>query len=50
VVPGLVVLFALDFLLANYGVVNQEFLNMTWPILVGVAGVMKMTEGKCKCC
>ena len=50
VIPALVILFALDFLLANNGVVSQEFLAMSWPILIGIGGIMKLTSGSCKCC
>jgi hypothetical protein len=49
-VPGLVVLFGLLFLLGSFGVVSAATVNMIWPILVILAGGMKMMEGKCKCC
>lgn len=48
--PLLVVLFGLDFLGGAMGWWGIDFVNVSWPILVIIAGVMKMTEGKCKCC
>lgn len=49
-VPALVVLFALLFLLGNLGVVNQQTVNIVWPILVGLVGLKKLGVGSCRCC
>ena len=48
VLPILVILFGLDFLLASFSVVSMGFLGMTWPILVIIAGIVKLV--KCGCC
>ncbi len=47
---GLVILFGLLFLGGNLGWLGWGVVNAGWPVLVIVAGVMKMMEGKCKCC
>lgn len=49
-IPVLVVLFGLLFLLGNLGVVSARTVDVGWPILVGLAGLQKLLEGKCKCC
>ena len=48
VFPILVILFGLDFLLAAVGVLTWDFVNITWPILLIIAGCMKLV--KCDCC
>ena len=50
VVPILIILLGLDFLLADFGVVSQGFVAMSWPILLTLIGVMKLMKNKCKCC
>lgn len=49
-IPGLVVLFGLLFLLEALGVVAMSLVEVVWPVLVILAGLQKMMEGKCKCC
>jgi len=49
-VPILIILFGADFLLAAFGYISMEVRNMVWPVLIILAGFMKMGEGKCKCC
>ena len=49
VVPGLTVLFGLLFLAGNMGWVSMETVAW-WPVLVILAGLMKMSRGMCKCC
>lgn len=50
-VPGvLVVLFGLSFLLKGLGYLTMEQVNIEWPILVIILGLMKLMGGKCKCC
>ena len=48
--PGLVVLFGVLFLGGTLGWWGMNVVNVGWPILVIAAGLMKMMEGKCKCC
>lgn len=43
-------LFALLFLLGALGTVSENTVSVGWPILVGIAALMKLTEGMCKCC
>lgn len=50
VIPILVVLFGLEFLLAQVNVLTWNFVGVTWPILVIIAGCMKLFRGACKCC
>lgn len=49
-VPGLIVLFGLVFLLGTFEVLTSYAVSIIWPILVILGGLMKMMEGKCKCC
>lgn len=46
----LVVLFGLLFLLKALGYVSMATVDIAWPILVLLLGLMKLTSGKCKCC
>jgi hypothetical protein len=46
VMPWLIILFGLDFLLAALGVLTWGFVDITWPILVIIAGCTKF----CRCC
>jgi hypothetical protein len=48
--PIFVVLFAVVFLLGNLNILSADFVNIAWPIIVGVAGLMKLTGAGCKCC
>lgn len=48
--PLLIVLFAVLFLLGNLEVITGRVVGLVWPIIVGVAGFLKMGEDKCKCC
>lgn len=50
--PILVILFGLTFLLGNLGIVSSGFANIVWPVLIIVAGGMKLGDkmGMCKCC
>jgi len=52
VMPILVILFGLTFLLGTWGTLSPDTVNIVWPILVIVAGLMKLAEksGMCKCC
>jgi len=50
--PVLVILFGLTFLLGAWGIFDKNSVNTIWPVLVIVAGFMKIGEksGMCKCC
>ena len=52
VTPLLVVLFGLTFLLGALGTLTPGFVNIAWPVIVILAGLMKWSEksGMCKCC
>jgi len=50
VIPFLVIIFAVVFLLGTLGYVSSETVAIVWPILVGIAGITKLTERACKCC
>ena len=49
--PVLIVIFALLFLLHALGwFITDHILAVTWPIVVGLAGIFRMSERKCTCC
>ena len=48
-VPLAVFLIALVFLLKALDVVTAGFADIAWPILLGLAAILKMTAGGCKC-
>jgi hypothetical protein len=48
-VPGAILLIALLFLLKALGVVGAGTVDLAWPILLGLAALMKLMSGKCKC-
>ena len=50
VVPCLVVIFGLVFLLGALEKISASTVDLTWPILVILAGLTKMWEHKCRCC
>lgn len=50
VVPMMIFVFGLLFLLSALKVVSAEMVNIVWPVLVMAGGLMKMMQGKCKCC
>ena len=52
VMPVLVILFGLTFLLGAWGTISKDTVNIVWPVLVMLAGVMKLGEQSrvCKCC
>jgi len=49
-IPVLMVLFATVFLLGYQGYISAEAVNFFWPLLVGVAGLVKLYEASCRCC
>jgi hypothetical protein len=46
----MVILFAVDFLLATLGAYSWQTFNIIWPILLIIAAGTKMMGGSCKCC
>ena len=48
--PILVFVFGLLFFLNAINVVTTSALGTLWPIVVMIAGLMKLMSGKCKCC
>ena len=52
VAPILVILFGLTFLLGTWGTLSWGTVHTVWPILVIIAGLMKLADkmGMCKCC
>jgi hypothetical protein len=49
ITPAAILLIALVFLLKALGVVSVSFADVAWPVLLGVAALVKLTAGKCKC-
>ena len=47
--PILVILFGLVFLLGALNIVTWWFVEIAWPILVIIAGFVKLSKGGCKC-
>ena len=50
VMPILVIVFGLLFLGGALEWVSPMTVMVTWPILVIIGGVMKLSGGMCKCC
>ncbi len=50
VVPLLIALIGADLLLGATNVLTVAFVSVSWPILLILIGLMKMTGRKCKCC
>lgn len=49
VIPILVILFAICFLLQYQGLLAENSVNIIWPILVGIAGLVMLIEDRCGC-
>jgi hypothetical protein len=49
VIPVLVILFGLDFLLGVVGTLTWGFVNVSWPVLVIIAGCMMFFKRSCGC-
>jgi hypothetical protein len=47
-VPWLIILIGVDFLLGAMSVLTWSFVNITWPILLIVIGIVKLA--RCNCC
>jgi membrane-bound ClpP family serine protease len=50
VMPILAIIFGAAFLLADVNVLSWGFVNITWPILLIIFGIVKLMDGKCNCC
>jgi hypothetical protein len=50
VIPVLIILLGLTFLLQAFGVVGWYFVSVTWPILLIIAGIVKLAGRSCGCC
>lgn len=52
VMPIFLILFGLTFLLGYWGTLSWSTVNFVWPVLVILAGLMKLMEHSkvCKCC
>jgi len=48
VIPWLIILIGADFLLGAVNVLTWGFVNITWPILLIIGGVVKLV--RCNCC
>ena len=49
VIPILVIILGLEFLFAELNVLTWAFVNVTWPILIIIAGVVKLNSSNCNC-
>ncbi len=50
IAPVAIVLIGLDFLGNAIGLIPDAFLAMTWPVLLIIAGLVKFTGRRCRCC
>jgi hypothetical protein len=48
VMPWVIILIGVDFLLGAMNVLTWSFVDITWPILVIIAGIVKLN--RCACC
>lgn len=47
--PMLLLIIGLDFLLGALGVLTNEFVQVTWPIVLILIALAMIAGGKCKC-
>lgn len=50
VMPVLIVAFGLVFLLGAFDVLSAWAVSITWPVIVMIGGLTKMTARMCTCC
>ncbi len=50
VVPVLAIILGLEFFFAEIGVLTWGFVNVTWPLLIVIAGIAALTNRRCACC
>ena len=48
--PVFLLLIGIDFLLGTLGIFTNEFVQLTWPILLILIAITMMTKRICKCC
>lgn len=49
IVPGAIFLITVTFFLQAIGVVSMAYVALAWPVLLGLAMLVKLTAGNCKC-
>jgi hypothetical protein len=47
--PVLLLILGFDFLLGALGVITNDFVQITWPIIIILISIAMMTGKKCKC-
>ena len=47
--PAAIFLIAVTFFLQAIGLVSMAYVALAWPVLLGVAMLVKLTGGTCKC-
>lgn len=50
VVPLMILLIGIDLFFGSVGWLSAAFVNVSWPILLIIAGATKLAKGACKCC
>jgi hypothetical protein len=50
VVPILAIIIGLEFFFAEIGVLTWGFVNVTWPLIVVIAGIAGLANRRCRCC
>lgn len=50
IAPAMIILIGIDFLLHAAGIVSSEFLAISWPALLIIAGAVKLMGRRCRCC
>ena len=48
--PILVIIVGLEFFFAEINVLTWGFVNVTWPILVVIWGIVMLSGRNCRCC
>ena len=52
VIPFLMVVFGVSFFMGFLGITSWDAVNLIWPVLVIIAGIIKFGDmsGMCHCC
>ncbi len=48
-IPVLAIIVGLEFFLAEIGIFTWGFVNVTWPLLVVIAGIAGLRDHRCRC-
>ncbi len=48
-IPVLAIIVGLEFFLAEIGIFTWGFVNVTWPLLVIIAGIAGLKGSHCRC-